>query len=208
MSRFLLCVVVVVAAFSGVVGQVGGPSIPNVGDAGLAVPNAPNAPNVPNALVPAVPNAAPAKPNSRFEGAACSFRGAAGVCQSTPCGGQAVTGLCKGPANVQCCVPKPAVNGPVIPDVGDNRSVIKPAAPTTPGKAVVLMPNGQPAPNGTPNGPFPYTFPYSQARHIVADFNLQRIRLYDGSQMVKEWKLSSGKYGIGFKVSGRRARPG
>jgi hypothetical protein len=33
---------------------------------------------------------------------------------------------------------------------------------------------------------------------MVSDFSLQHIRLYDGATMVKEWKMSSGKDGIGF----------
>jgi L,D-transpeptidase YbiS len=88
-----------------------------------------------------------------------------------------------------------AVAGPVIPNVGDHGRAVP---GTTPNNGAVL-PNGVKVPPGTPKGAFPYTFPYSQARHIVSDFSLQRIRLYDGAQVLKEWKMSSGKFGIGFK---------
>lgn len=50
---------------------------------------------------------------------------------------------------------------------------------------------------GTPNAPWPYKFPYSQQRHLVGDFALQRIRLYEGEKMLKEYKMSTGKLGIG-----------
>jgi hypothetical protein len=39
----------------------------------------------------------------------------------------------------------------------------------------------------------------SLIRHIVSNFSLQRIRLYNGATMVKEWKMRSGKAGIGTK---------
>lgn len=54
--------------------------------------------------------------------------------------------------------------------------------------------------------PYRYKFPYSQNRHIVADIAKQRIRLYDGSKSIREWKISSGKNGVSFS-SGSLASP-
>jgi hypothetical protein len=200
MSRFLLCAVVVLAAFGGA----------------LANP------------LPGAPAAAPAAPfvgrACNVKGVAgvcqtggCAGQAVAGFCQGpsnvkccVPAGtappaavvhnapAASATGAAAPAAPAAATAPAAPAAGPVIPNVGDHNGAVKPAPkPAAGGK--VFMPNGKPAPQGTPAGGFPWTFPYSQARHIVSDFNLQRIRLYDGATMVKEWKMSSGKYGIGFK---------
>lgn len=101
--------------------------------------------------------------------------------RSSTCASGFRAGLCSGSSNIRCCV------GPV------SFGTIVPSGP------VVPAPRVRPTVYRMPNYKFPYTFPYSPARHIVVDFELQRARVYEGATQVgKEMKISSGVKGIGF----------
>lgn len=103
--------------------------------------------------------------------------------RSSTCASGFRAGLCSGSSDIRCCV-------------GTVTFGTRQPSPSRP----------RPTVYGNPNYVFPYTFPYSAARHIVVDFELQRARLYEGATVLKEMKISSGVKGIGF-TSGYPATP-
>lgn len=77
-----------------------------------------------------------------------------------------------------------------------------------------LPPKPLPTPSVCKKGAFPYAFPYTAYTktktevHVVADFELQRMRVYKGTKVVKEYKMSSSEVGIGSADGSLRSPSG
>jgi lipoprotein-anchoring transpeptidase ErfK/SrfK len=89
------------------------------------------------------------------------------------------------------------------------------APPKKPVNPKPLPPKPLPTPSQcNKKSTFPYSFPYNQYTtkkdevHVVADFELQRMRVYKGKKVLKEYKMSSSEIGIGEAAGSLRSPSG
>lgn len=147
------------------------------------------------------------------EGASCTRSGVKGTCTAAACtGGTKFTGLCPGAANIQCCIKTVTkkTTAATTTTTTPAKTTVTPIKTTAPAKVSSPSPTASAATSSTggklTTTSIPYKFPYATGRYIVADIAKQRIRVYDGTKGVMEWKISSGANGVGFK-SGSHASP-
>lgn len=77
-----------------------------------------------------------------------------------------------------------------------------------------LAPLVPPSSKACVKGEFLYQFPYTtylptkDEVHLVADFELQRLRVYEGEKVLKEYEMSSSELGIGSAVGSLKSPSG